>query len=198
MPTVPTPIRYWSSITEHIKKHFGKDYFVLHEKKSSIVHIDVYVVRSNEDRPYFTLITSGMSDLDRHVPEGVDYPVLAEACLCLPADWPLAMDKQGWREPKYFWPISVLKQAAKYPHANQTWLAWGHTIGDIQHPEPLDAAADFTGVIFLPPATFPEAAEQLQTEEDSRTILFLGLVPLRPQELTFRGERPGGNRNRAC
>ncbi len=30
---LPAPIRHLESITNHIEKHFGSDYFVLHEKK---------------------------------------------------------------------------------------------------------------------------------------------------------------------
>ncbi len=71
MPNVPTPIRYLPTITDHIKKYFGADFFVLHEKKSSTVHIDVHVVRPTATRPYFTLLTSGMSDLDMRVPMGL-------------------------------------------------------------------------------------------------------------------------------
>ncbi len=45
MPNIPTPIRYLPAITEHIKKHFGTDLFLLDETKSSTVHVDVHVVR---------------------------------------------------------------------------------------------------------------------------------------------------------
>jgi hypothetical protein len=41
---VTTPIRYLSAITNHIEKYFGADFFVLHEEKSSTVHLDIHVV----------------------------------------------------------------------------------------------------------------------------------------------------------
>jgi suppressor of fused protein SUFU len=185
MARLPTPIRYLSAITDHIKKHFGTDFFVLHEKHSSTVHVDVHVIRPSTTRPCYTLMTSGMSDLDMQVPTGLEDLALAEICLCLPDDWPLAMDDFRWREPKYFWPIAILKQAAKYPHTHQTWLAWGHTIGSVERPQSLDPKTDFTGIMLLKPATFPEGADEVETE-DGRTIHYLALIPLLENEMSFK------------
>ncbi|MGA7223943.1 MAG: suppressor of fused domain protein [Candidatus Acidiferrales bacterium] len=185
MPHVPTPIRYLSSITNHIEKHFGTDFFVLHEEKSSTVHVDVHVVRPTRTRPFFTLLTSGMSDLDMKIPKGLDDLALAEVCLCLPPDWPLAMDDFRWREPQYFWPIRILKQAALYPHTHQTWFSWGHTVGSADQPRPLSPETNFTGIILLHPATFPEGAAEVETE-DGRTIHYLAAIPLLLEEMTFQ------------
>lgn len=90
MMGLPTPVRYLSEMSNHVQNHFGRTSFVLHEEKSATVHVDVHVVPPNADRPYFTLLTSGMSDLNMHVPEGLKEFELAEACLCLPSYWPLA------------------------------------------------------------------------------------------------------------
>jgi hypothetical protein len=185
MPSVPTPIRYLPTITDHIQKYFGADFFVLDEKKSSTVHVDVHVVRPTPARPYFTLLTSGMSDLDMRMPKGLEDLALAEVCLCLPNDWPLAIDDFRWREPRYFWPIAILKQAAKYPHINQTWFSWGHTVGSAEQPEPFCAETRFTGLMFIKPATFPEGADAVETK-DGRTIHYLGLIPLLEPEMKFK------------
>jgi hypothetical protein len=112
---------------------------------------------------------------------------LAEVCICLPGAWPLAIDDFRWREPKFFWPIAVLKNAAKYPHIHQTWFSWGHTVGRTERPEPLDSATEFTGIMLLKPATFPEGADQVETE-DGRTIRYLALIPLLENEMNFRQE----------
>jgi len=185
MPKVPTPIRYLPTITDHIERYFGTDFFVLDEKKSSVVHVDVHVVRPTPTRPYFTLLTSGMSDLDMRVPEGLEDLALAEVCLCLPKEWPLAMDDFGWREPRYFWPIAILQQAARYPHINQTWFSWGHTVGSVERPEPLHVETRFTGLILSTPATFPEGADTVETK-DGRAIHYLALIPLLEQEMKFK------------
>jgi Suppressor of fused protein (SUFU) len=183
--SVPTPIRYLQEITAHIETYFGKDYFVLHERKSSTVHVDLHVVMPNPERPFFTLLTSGMSDRDMHVPAGAEDLALAEVCLCLPEYWPLSMTNFGWRERKFFWPIDILQSAARYPHVHRTWLGWGHSV---PHSPPKDATPEetrFTGMAFVPPQTFPEGANEVATE-DGRTIHFLGIIPLPALELAFR------------
>jgi hypothetical protein len=182
---VPTPIRYLREITAHIEGHFGNDFFVLHEKKSSILHVDIHVVMPSRARPFFTLLTSGMSDLDMNVPKGFEDLALAEVCLCLPEYWPLGMTNFGWREPNYFWPIHVLKQAARYPHVCKTWLGWGHSVPRTPAADAPPEEARFTGMLFVPPQTFPEGADEVTTADD-RTIRYLGLIPLLAPELVFK------------
>jgi Suppressor of fused protein (SUFU) len=184
MTRLPAPIRYLETITKHIEKHFGTDYFVLHEKESSTVHVDVHVVKPCPARPYFTLLTSGMSDLDMHTPAGLEDLALAEVCLCLPSDWPLSMENFAWRKPKYSWPIKILQQTARYPHWQKTWLFSGHTVGSVEHPEPIDTEVNFTGLMLLDPRTFPEGGDKATTE-DGRPLHFLGVIPLLPAEMVF-------------
>ena len=62
------------AITEHIESYydgFGEDAIVLHEVISELVHIDVHVVKPTDERPYYTLITSGMAERPMTVPEGL-------------------------------------------------------------------------------------------------------------------------------
>lgn len=89
------------------------------------------------------------------VPAGLEDFALAELCLCLPDEWPLAINEFGWREPDFFWPIQILKQAARDPHWQNTWLCYGHTIGSVEQPTPLDQQADFSGAVNLSRACRP-------------------------------------------
>jgi hypothetical protein len=184
---VPTPIRYLPAISEQIHAHFGDDSFVLHEATSSTVHVDLHVVRPNPQRPYFTLLSSGMSDLDMAVPPEYEELALAEVCLCLPDDWPLGVHGSDWRKPEYFWPLRLLYETARYPHQQGTWLYWGHTLGGSDAPLPFGVPTDFTGAIILPPQTFSEAAMSVKTH-DGRTINFLAIVPIHSKEMNFRFE----------
>jgi hypothetical protein len=182
------PIQNLLVIADHIEKNFGGDFFVLHEKESSLVHIDVYVVLPSTSRPHYTLLTSGMSDRAMEVQRGVPTSALAEVCLCLPKEWPIGQKDMGWATPEFFWPIKSLKSVARYPHLHKTWLSPGHTIGSIQHPDPLDPAGRFAGLILLDPLTFPEGAEQVNTAE-GRGIRYLAVIPLLDDELALKLER---------
>lgn len=50
-------------ISEHIERHIGEICMVFHEVISDTVHIDVHHIKPTEERPFHTLVTSGMSDL---------------------------------------------------------------------------------------------------------------------------------------
>lgn len=58
------------AISDHIEKHIGPIDNVWHELISDLVHLDVHQVAPTPDRPWWTLATSGMSDIPMSVPEG--------------------------------------------------------------------------------------------------------------------------------
>jgi hypothetical protein len=75
-----------AEIERHIEKHIGEISMVFHEMIADIVHIDIHQVPPGKDRPYWTLVTSGMSDLPMKTPEGAEDFAYAELMLCLPKD----------------------------------------------------------------------------------------------------------------
>jgi hypothetical protein len=180
----PAPIQNLEAITAHIEKYFGRDFFVFDEKKSHVVHIDVMVVLPSASRPWYTLLTSGMSDLPMRAPRTVKDSALAEVCLCLPKEWPISQADTKWATPEFFWPIRLLKEIARYPHLNDTWLSHGHTVSQAGA---LDPAARFAGLVIAKPTTFPNGAELLQSD-DGRKIRYLAVIPLLKDELAFKLE----------
>lgn len=57
-------------VDAHIEQFFKDDeIFVLDEKVSEIIHSDVYVVKPSDQRPYYILMTCGMSALPMTIPE---------------------------------------------------------------------------------------------------------------------------------
>jgi len=179
------PIQNLLVITSHIEKYFGGDFFVLHEEKPTLVHIDVNVVLPSPARPFYTLLTSGMSDRKMRVRHKVADSALAEVCLCLPKEWPINQHDMKWATPEFFWPIAVLRKVALYPHLHETWLSSGHMIGSIEHPNRLDPEGRFVGLVLVEPLTFPEGAGRVGAA-DGGEIRYLAVIPLRQSELAFK------------
>lgn len=168
------------AISEHIERWVGPPATVFHELISDKVHIDIHIVGPTERHPFYTLVTSGMSDLAMKAPEGHPEWSYAELYLCLPADW--KMSQEDWKDPANFWPIQGLKFLARFPHQYETWLWYGHTIPNGDPPAPFNESVKFSSMVLLEPMLLPQEFHQLKIN-DEKTIHFFSVVPLYDDEL---------------
>lgn len=186
---------YTDSISKHILEHVGPVTNVFHEVAPDIVHVDILVVEPREERPYFTLVTCGMSDRAMRVPiEDPDDLALvpelrfAELLLCLPSDW--SLDPSTFRNESNYWPIRWLKRLARLPHQHESWLGLGHTIPNGDPPQPFAANTEFSGWLVDEPVLFPSELQKLRVGE--KVINFYGIVPLYEEEMTLKLRKGSG------
>jgi len=173
-----------AAVAEHIERHLGKIEKVFHEKVSDLVHMDIHVVAPREDRPFYTLVTSGMSQRRMIVHEDDEASTgYAELCISLPPDWPVG--KEHFDEEENFWPVRCLLDVATLPHDYNTYIGFGHTIPNGDPPEPYAADVGFSSVVVLPPIRTPEEFWELKITDD-REVDFFALYPLYPEELHFK------------
>lgn len=170
-------------ITDHIEQYFGKIEMVYHEILSDTVHIDVHHIKPTKDRPFNSLITSGMSDLPMSVPDDFDAPKYLELMVTLPKDWNISQD--SFKEEKWYWPVRLLKYLARFPHKYDSWLGWGHTIPNGDPAEPFSDNISFTGVIILPSITVPQKFGILKID-DEKEIVFMCYIPLYDEEMDLK------------
>lgn len=181
------------SVTEHIATHFdgiGEDAVVLHEVISELIHVDVLVVKPTDERPWQTLITSGMAERPMTVPEGLEDRRYAELLISLPPDWPPALDEFGVTDaddPSY-WPIGVLKMLAHLPHEFETFLYYGHTIPNGDPPEPYAPNTDLCCAWIAPAVLVPEGFRELSLP-DGRVVHFYAVVPIYEDEMKLKLDR---------
>lgn len=174
------------AIDRHIERYFGPIAFVWHEIVSDLVHVDVHVVEPSEARPYFTLVTSGMSDRPMTVAAGDGSRPYAELMISLPPDWPLSAE--AMRDENVYWPIRLLKMVARLPHEYDTWIAEWHSIPNGDPAEPYAPGTPFAGVLVAPMVRCEPAARTITTD-DGKQIALLALVPLHPDELNLKVTR---------
>ena len=189
--------RYLAEIGKHINKHIGSKSFVLHEIVSPTVHIDVHVIEPNQQLPYLTLVTSGMSDLDMTVPKGLnpdeEYK-LAEIIAFLPADWPVNnlnlagseddSEQIGW------YPVRWLKHYARFPHEKNTALSWFSSTSNGNPALPIGGDTEMVGFLFAPALQLGSEGMFVPTN-DGRRIRLLNLVPIHTDEADFVMKRGG-------
>lgn len=169
-------------IEAHVAKHIGPISTVLHEIVSDLVHLDVLVIEATEERPFHTLVTSGVSDLPMAVPDGLEEERRVELLITLPADWPLTME--AFQDERHYWPVRWLKKIGRLPHEYGTWIGWGHTIPNGDPPVPI-ADTRFAGVLLMPPYFLPADFFRLKTTT-GETVTFYQLMALHTDEMDLK------------
>lgn len=166
-------------VEKHIEKYYGKFDEVFHEIYSPDIHVDICVIPPTKKRRYYTLITMGMGAHRMNVPEELaEYGLeRAEVMIALPPDWKVYEEEERW-----YWPIRLLKNIARLPVAENTWLAWGHTVDNF---EPYDAGTALCGALLIDPEIGREGCGLL-TLPNGEAVNFYQLIPLYREEMEYK------------
>lgn len=181
--------RNLGEITDFLEGFLGENPAVFHEVWSDKVHMDVLYFPPGPGRNWWTLVTSGMSDLPMTVPNQVDDPEAAkyaELMLLLPKDW-FDVDESGdisadqIEDPNKFWPVEMLQWLGRFPHEYQSWVWYGHSFPNGDPAVPYADNTRLSNAILLAPLYWKREQIQL-TLKDSRRITFLSVVFLHDDE----------------
>jgi hypothetical protein len=67
-----------------------------------------------------------------------------EFYLSLPEDWPVG---PGVTDERHVWPMRELSDLALLPHVSESWIWWGHTVGNADPHKRITPSASFTAWI---------------------------------------------------
>lgn len=171
-------------LEEHLVSFLGEPLGVLQEIVADGIQLDLLVFPPSKERPLYTIVTEGMSDVAMNVPEGVEDLRFCELVMTLPADWP--MNQEAWEDEVHYWPVRLLKNLARIPVTFDSWLSYGHSVLASENPDDLIEGSDFHGSVLLFPMTF--APEQVSVAHGDDTIHLWGVYPLYADELEFKLE----------
>lgn len=190
----PTQVKPFGPEVElHLVRFLGPYDFVFREIVSDQVHIDVLQFPPTDARPFWTFVTSGMSDLPMSVPAEVPdrkFYERAELVISLPDDWVPrdadgALDDEAIRLPEKWWPIDWLFYLARFPHKYRTALWYEHSIPNGDPAKPLAPRTSLSGFILGPPVTWPEQAWTMETS-DGTPVTFLAVYPVYTSEMDLK------------
>jgi len=137
--------------------------------------IAVHTSPPNDQHPYLTIFTTGMSDRAMTVPKGKEEFKYAELVMFLPADWLHPKSMKG----DSFWPVEWLRKIAYYPYLNDTWLGGPATIiSSSEPPEPLGPNTSQTCLLLV--ADFSDI-KPLAIRSD-KTVRFFTVIPIYTEE----------------
>jgi hypothetical protein len=182
--------RLIDAVSEHFERHVGPIDKVFHEIRSDQVHVDVHIIRADDRRPYQVLFTTGMAELPMHTPEGFEEWRFAEVMIKLPADWPLALAEGEQRGSdaeveRWYWPVRLLKDLARLPHAYNTWLCAGHSMPNGDPPEPYAEGSTMHGALLIPPIMDSEGFGTIEVDE-GRSVSVWQVMPMGPGEIEHK------------
>ena len=173
-------------LEEFISQNIGEFTSVIHELVSPDIHLDIAIVEPSEERPYCTLVTMGVGAHLMNVPEKLKHivPDRCELLIDIPKDWQINSHLEKW-----YWVQRWLKIIGRTSIDENSWIGYGHTFGDGK------AFGENTrlNAISLIDA-YDEKEHLLQCHlSTNKTIHFYQLLPLFPEELTYKIEK--GNIN---
>ena len=143
------------------------------------------MIPPSKERPWHTIVTTGMSDIPMNAPEGAEDYRLAELLLRLPPNWPLT--EEAIKDERNYWPLHALKFLARFAHEYETWLCYGHTMPNGNPPEPYAEGVPFSGMLLSHPFWANDEAGQCHLP-DGNIVHFWSLNPIYSSEMDFKLE----------
>ena len=174
--------QYSADIVAHIEKHIGRIAQVFQDSGADGLGTLVHHVSATADRPFHTLVTSGMSDRPMAVPAQLDAPRHLELMMTLPKDWQL--DEASVQNERWRWPITQLQRLARLPFESGTWLQWGHAVPNGDPPQPFAPDTGLCGVVIAPSLLVPVDFYELRAGQE--IITFYSAIPLYKEEIELQ------------
>ena len=166
-------------IVEHIEKEFGRP-----NKLFSSLKVDVYQIDPTPEHNYNVLLTCGLSGKVFKVPKGFDQNTNSrmELALILPASYRFKQDKDA------DWPIYLLIDLIEHVIASTSFIGFGYYVSK---GATFSKATSFSGVMLTALGEYP-GQKQSVVMEDNSVSLFFQVIPLLPDEISYREQHTAG------
>ena len=159
-----------------IRDRIGSYETVFHEIVSPDLHIDVIPIPPSEERNYYTLLTMGMGAYRMPVPSVYGRMNRAELAIRLPADWDIRSNDEKW-----YWPVGLLKDLARFPYYQKTWLGYGH---DVDFGDAFSEETELCAVLL---DIFDDSIEPLTLENGDQLVIY-NVIPIYRSEMEYKNE----------
>lgn len=130
--------------------------------------------------PVTVVMTCGLSDYKMPVMEKWKGREFNEIFFCLPSYWEL----DDLTNEHFNWVYDWIFRLEQFVREKQTWFGPGHTIPAGNPPVALSPTMKQEYFIFLDPIYLEEELQPVEREE--KTIYFLSIVPIFPDELDYK------------
>ena len=174
------------AVDRHIEACVAPVDQVFHEIVSDDLHIDIHQVFATGERPFHTLVTSGMSARPMNTSPDAEEFRFAELCILLDPTWRL--NDEAIKDERCYWPMRLLKVLARYPHETNTWLGHGHTVAMSDPPKRFARNTRLCASVLLGPTTLGTEFSRMPRPDGADTH-FWNVLPIYAGELQFKFDR---------
>jgi hypothetical protein len=168
------------SLEAHLELHLGAPTWRWSEAARGAVPVDLLVHGPTANRPWYAMVTAGMSYRPMPGARGHGVPPYAEVYLALPE-----LDRSA--SPS-FWPLLLLRVAPQFAHLYEAPLAPYNTVSLADPPEPFAPDTGLCAAMLTRPALMPPEFGHVTVPGAEATAIH-AMVPLHADEFALVREQ---------
>ncbi len=166
----------YSSIKEYISEKVGNIHLSIPSQSLDDLDIEVLIIEPTKNKPYFTLITDGLSNYQLKPPGNLETNLFCELVIYLPEYWKVLNPNIN-----FYWPIKSLFQSAYKIVNNYCWVAFSSIISLDQK---VSDNSSYNGFILISGVDDEVLIAQ-------KNITFYSLIPVYNEEISFAKQHGG-------
>ena len=163
----------------HLEKYLGDFEGIYKQIIPTEIPIDILHFSGEK---YDAIVTNGMRAMVMPVPPELDDYKQVELMMFI--DKSFSLSEGGIQTEESAWLITLLTDIALYPKQTNTYLGWGHIVGNGEELEAYDASVAYCGALIYPPMAQEDVRFYRYIEKD-RNISIYNVMPLFKEELKF-------------
>lgn len=163
----------------HLEKYLGDFEGIYKQIAPTEMPIDILCFSGEK---YNAIVTNGMRAMVMSVPPELKEYQQAE--LMMFVDKSFDLSGEGLQKEENAWLIKLLTDLAIYPKQINSYLGWGHIVGNGKELEPYDTSVAYCGALIYPPMVQEDMAFYRYIEK-GRSIFIYNVMPLFKDELRF-------------
>ena len=163
----------------HLEKYLGDFEGIYKQTVPTEIPIDILCFSGEK---YNAIVTNGMRSMSMNVPpEFKDYQ---QTELMMFVDKSFDLSAGALQREQSAWFINLLTDLALYPKQTNSYLGWGHIVGNGENLEVYDSSVAYCGALIYPPMLQEDMAFYRYIEK-GRNISIHNVMPLFKEELRF-------------
>ena len=178
-----TKIEAEPNYIEHLEKQLGEFETIYKQVIPTHPPIDILYFKGKTND---ALVTNGMRRMPMNMPP--ELKTYQNIELMMYVDKSFDLSDEGLMREENAWLVKLLSDMAVYPSVNNSYLGWGHIVGNGENLEAYDKDVKYCGALVYPPINLSDV-HFYQYSENNLNVFIYNVMPLYKEELMFIQEQ---------